>query len=378
MKSAPASRPSSPSPEDADAETRRKMLKFSFRKGGEKAFYAALKLSLQRKAWEGEGISKRKSTPKLGGETSRDGAKSGISAFFHAHTLKQIAEVTTAGILHNVQSNAQGRQTNMTDALQDLEALRIKAQDMVRLAAELNEKLTAASSVTEAADDMNSRDPNARVLKSNEPEEATFIRSSLSQLGLQMSDAPVTPDMITDEKKWITELAKELASVLQGSSKIEGGGGMLKARGIIALDEVWGGWNRARGVSMIPPPTFLQILPLLPQHTNPPIKTRKFSSGLTVLHTPPYGNSAFTDRLCSFLVTAGPQTTIAIAEEEGLTVGMTSMMLDTAEMMGDLVRDDVGLCSIVSGRDDGLGSVGLGEVEWHPNMFTGYVWDGET
>jgi ESCRT-II complex subunit VPS36 len=45
--------------------------------------------------------------------------------------------------------------------------------------------------------------------------------------------------MIKDEDKWINELAKELAGVLKG---------MMKDRGIIALDEVWGGWNRARGV----------------------------------------------------------------------------------------------------------------------------------
>jgi len=73
------------------------------------------------------------------------------------------------------------------------------------------------------------------------PEEATFIRSSLAQLGLQVSNVPVTNDMITDEKKWVNELARELAEVL---------GGMMRDRGIVALDEVWGGWNRARGVGM--------------------------------------------------------------------------------------------------------------------------------
>jgi len=46
------------------------------------------------------------------------------------------------------------------------------------------------------------------------PEEAIFIRSSLAQLGLQVSNVPVTNDMITDEKKWVNELARELAEVL--------------------------------------------------------------------------------------------------------------------------------------------------------------------
>ena len=71
-----------------------------------------------------------------------------------------------------------------------------------------------------------------------------------------MSNTPVTLDMIRDEKKWIEELARELARVLQGRRGDEKeqrdrdgvGRGMMKERGIVALDEVWGGWNRARGV----------------------------------------------------------------------------------------------------------------------------------
>jgi len=140
-----------------------------------------------------------------------------------------------------VETSAQGRETGMLDALQDLEALMVKAKDMVRLAAELNEKLTAASApVTSQV--------AAGLASPAEPEEATFIRSSLSQLGLQMSNAPVTLDMMKDEKRWFEELARELAQVLQGSFSSSKEGGMMKDRGVIALDEVWGGWNRARGV----------------------------------------------------------------------------------------------------------------------------------
>ena len=134
-----------------------------------------------------------------------------------------------------MESSAQGRETHMKDALQDLEALRVKAKDMVKLAAELNEKLTIAQSTSKSS------------LNSSEPEEATFILSSLSQLGLQMSNTPVTLDMMKDERKWFEELARELAGVLQGTTKP----GIMKERGIIALDEVWGSWNRARGVGTL-------------------------------------------------------------------------------------------------------------------------------
>lgn len=158
--------------------------------------------------------------------------------------------LTIAGILRTVESSAQGRETGMLDALQDLEALMVKAKDMVRLAAELNEKLTAASTTSTQPLSFASSPASSSttLVSSSEPEEATFIRSSLSQLGLQMSNAPVTLDMMKDERRWIEELARELAQILQGSPSSREGAGMMKDRGMIALDEVWGGWNRARGV----------------------------------------------------------------------------------------------------------------------------------
>lgn len=133
----------------------------------------------------------------------------------------------------------------MQDALQDLEALMIKWKDMVRLAQDLNERLTAASTSTPAYPYGVSETGPAMTTQAVEPEEATFIRSSLAQLGLQMDNTPVTLDMVRDERRWVEELAKELAGILQGQGKTQG---MMRKRGIIGLDEVWGGWNRARGV----------------------------------------------------------------------------------------------------------------------------------
>lgn len=173
------------------------------------------------------------------------------------------------GILRTVESSAQGRDSHLSDALHDLEALMVQAKDMVRLAAELNEKLTAASTTaTNANPSSDAMSPcgstsMTTLVPSTEPEEATFIRSSLSQLGLQMSDTPVTLDMIKDERKWTEELARELARILQGQGqgaplKQGNNTGMMRERGVIALDEVWGGWNRARGVGA----PFLFIHPL--------------------------------------------------------------------------------------------------------------------
>jgi len=224
LKSAPSSRPSSPETDDEDP-TATRIIKVSFRKGGDKAFYSMLKRSLKGKMWESNGIgtSTRGSDPGLLSDRNTVG-RSGIT-----------------GILRTVESEAQGRETGMLDALQDLQALMVKAKDMVRLAAELNEKLTAASTAGNSQS-------SPTLVSPAEPEEATFIRSSLSQLGLQMANAPVTLDMMKDERLWIEELARELAQILQGSFSPSKERGMMKDRGVVALDEVWGGWNRARGV----------------------------------------------------------------------------------------------------------------------------------
>lgn len=131
----------------------------------------------------------------------------------------------------------------MEDALQDLEALMVKAREMVKLAEDLNERLSAVSTTNSGT-----ATPTSVGSGAVEPEEATFIRSSLAQLGLQISNAPVTLDMIRDERKWTEELAKELANVLQGQGGKNEGGALMNRRGIVGLDEVWGGWNRARGV----------------------------------------------------------------------------------------------------------------------------------
>jgi ESCRT-II complex subunit VPS36 len=139
----------------------------------------------------------------------------------------------------------QEREVEMNVAFGDMESLMLKAKDMVKLAAELNEKLTAITA------NSNNLSSSSLASSGEEPEEATFIRSSLSQLGLQMSNVAVTIDMMKDERVWLEELAKELGKVLQGALNANREGtprGMMKDKGIIALDEVWGGWNRARGV----------------------------------------------------------------------------------------------------------------------------------
>lgn len=121
-----------------------------------------------------------------------------------------------------------------------------KAKQMVEHASILNAKLSAQEEEIARRRALFPDLPiSASLAKATEPEEATFIRSSLAQLGLPT--VAVTQDMVKDENTYHEELAKELAGVLTG----RGGKGkalMSEREGIIGLDEVWGGWNRARGI----------------------------------------------------------------------------------------------------------------------------------
>lgn len=108
----------------------------------------------------------------------------------------------------------------------------------------------------------------------------------------------------------------------------------------------------------------------LPNHTEPVIRHRAFSSGLNVLHTPPYTQAAFAARISSFLVLSGPKTTMEIAVEENLTVGLVSEMMDAVEVDGNVCRDDS------SAAITGGGSVTVSELRWWGNLFIDYIWDG--
>jgi len=122
--------------------------------------------------------------------------------------------------------------------------------------------------------------------------------------------------------------------------------------------------------ALIPPSTFLQVIPLLATYTHPPVQRRAFPSGLQVLHTPLYTHAAFSSRLVNHLTTTGPGTTIDL--EEDLPVGLLAEMIEAVvEDDGQICRDDGG-ASIVGGGS-GTGS----EIQWWANVFVECGWIGQ-
>ena len=240
----------------------------------------------------------------------------------------------------NLESKA--KDDHMQDAFKDLEVLMVRAGEMVQLAQSLNARLTAQQASSSG---------------SVSEEDATLIRSSLVQLGLP---APaLTQDMVRDERRYHEGLAKELGHILTGTEtasgsqigKGEGKSGLMvgkKGRGVIALDEVWGLWMRARGVALLPPATLVGILSYLPLHTSPPIHALTFPSKLRVIHTPAFSPETLLSRILARMTpetfpddgTSVPAlneeksfSLLEIASNEGLPIGLTKELMECIEVL---------------------------------------------
>ncbi|ODO08108.1 hypothetical protein I350_03692 [Cryptococcus amylolentus CBS 6273] len=289
------------------------IIRFSFRKGGDKDAYNKLKSILGDKAWERASGAGNVGTP-LG----PDGERSGAGIY---------------GILQSIDLNAKAQDSHMQHAFADLEALMLRAGEMVKLAQSLNQKLSAQQSGNGSG---------------ATEEEATMIRTTLVQLGLE---APaLTKEMAKTKLDYHEGLARELGGLLTG----RGESGLMvgeKGRGVIGLDEVWGLWMRARGVALLPPQTLVDVLPHLPSNTNPSITSLSLPSTLHVLHTPSFSTSSILLRTLERLNPAPEDaegagseeksfSLIEFASQESLPIGLAQEFVELMESEGGLARDD--------------------------------------
>lgn len=105
----------------------------------------------------------------------------------------------------------------------------------------------------------------------------------------------------------------------------------------------------------------MQVVDRLPQHTSPKILTRAFRSGLRVVHTPWYTHKEFASRLLILLRASGPKTTIQVANQENVSIGLIQEMITSVEEEGRIVQDEAA----------------NGNVLWWPNEIVSFVWDGD-
>lgn len=303
--------PPTPTPRAGAGAGGAPFVRLSFRKGGDRTFYTALKKALDSREWE---------TPTATAALS--GA--GIDA-----------------ILKGLDLETRGRSDEMDDALKDLNALMAKAKVMVRAHRRRAVVARSPSSHRRRIQVDMARSINERLKAGAPAQDETAIRSSLVQLGLE------APAVTADTDQYHKELARELSSLL---SHIVGDR-------IVGLDQVWCLYNRARGVALVSPRDFVLALP----HVR--LTTRRFPSGLTVLHTSRFSDRAYASRLLevvdlrSVLSLGSSERTgisdLEIAQLEHIPVGIAHELSLHLERRGWLCRDDQAA--------DG--------VRWHRNYF---------
>ncbi|GAA5931968.1 hypothetical protein JCM10213_006718 [Rhodosporidiobolus nylandii] len=383
---APTPRPSTPAP--AAGGDKPEFVRLSFRKGGAGGFYTKLKEELAARRWEVRGVEKKSTGPAKGkgkeGEAGEEegkgggggiGAPSSLALMFgssdapcpsvHPATPLPYSPLTRPrradAILRTLDLSAQEREDEMDVALADLESLMKRAGEMIALARSLSTQSTQSSALSPSA----SPSPSSS-------EAAQLATRSLSQLGL-LSAPAVTAAEARSQEEYHRQLAGELRDVVRksgllGSFDTEGEGDEERGRGIVGLDEVWCAWNRARGVALVSPRDLrlaLSHLPALPPSPSaPPLRTRTFPSGLTILHTPRFSLPSFSARVLEALdvrqaVAASLEELPSDAEEAAEREGLT--LLDLARLEGlsvGLVKELVELVEL----GDGASGRGGGEI----------------
>lgn len=330
------SRATTPAPPSSFPED--SYIRLSFRKGGDKTFYFSLKKALQSKSWNTTGLKHGLEFAKSSGSLEHESSQKDPQNVSRPIGIDRI--------LKTMDSQQQAHRSELTEGLQDLQALMAKAKEMVQLSQFLNAKLTSLESNPKNSDEAESPE-----------QKAGLIRSSLVKLGLPTP--AVTSDMISSDQAYFKELAKELGGLLTrtmgGESGIMFHGFRDLAVGIRPLDEIWCIWNRARGISLVSPAEMLSACHHLPEYTVPEIRLRTFKSGLRVLHTPYFSEQEFENRLVRKLrntsdddgqgedVQAACETehdgytklprvsTLEIAQAERLSVNLTTELIESIE-----------------------------------------------
>ncbi|GAA5989785.1 hypothetical protein JCM10908_002321 [Rhodotorula pacifica] len=382
--SAPPSRANTPGPTTDPASAipapaGSVFVRLSFRRGGEKTFYAALKEALAKRAWDLSAAAAAAAATKK--DLRRSGTHKSTSST--AGSSPEFANpgvgVGIDAIMRGMDLDSRDRGDSLDDALKDLDSLMRKAKDMISLAQTINARLAPSNTA-------------GAPTTAEERQAVSLASTSLQSLGLV--SAAVTADLVSDSKRYHQELAKELAEVLRKGNVME------KQGGIVGLDEVWCLWNRARGVALVSPKDLRLAASYLPQYslsTSSAVRLRVFPSGLTILHTPRFSLASFASRIFELLdlrqamvaslteaevlgITEIEQreregvNVLEVAKAEQLSVGLAKEMMDLLEL---------GEVASTSGERRGGGHVVRDEqggegTRWFRNLITNAVWDGQT
>ncbi|ANB15638.1 ESCRT-II subunit protein VPS36 [Sugiyamaella lignohabitans] len=289
------------------------VIKLSFRGNGDKSFFTALKKALASKEWVSA------SNTSLGSGIRRvTSAEKGTNAV-------DSQDFTPRQGIHGLQQagerSRQQRQEILGSALDDLQGLMSRAQDLIKLAEQYAHHLEK--------EEMSSNNASLSARKA--------LRQSSQALGLDSTI--VTKEMAHDPEVFHSELARQLAEFLDNS------GILAREGGVITLFDLFAIYNRARGFSLISPKDLYSAAELF-EKLQLPIRLRKFKSGLFVVQESYRTPQVIIRHLNEWFASVEPyKAAIGFSPQDasakfGWSLTVATEELEMAEAQGALCRDE--------------------------------------
>nr|CAG4641028.1 EOG090X09MN [Eulimnadia texana] len=265
-------------------------IKLSFTSGGSGNFSSELGKVLIKKSWETASI--QSGTP--------------------VNTVKPSNIVTRSGIVgieRKMQEKVQQTSENISIAFQDLKNLMDMAKDMVNLARNM------ATRIKEKQGDISE-------------DETIAFKSYLLSLGI---DDPVTRESYASGDAYRTDLAKQIATILEQPIKESGG--------MMGMTDAFCRVNRARGLELLSPDDFYQACRLMAQ-LKLPVRMRAFESGVLVLQLQSQSDTELDKKTLQMLEERSYLTAEDLARDLGISVILARERLLSAERAALACRDD--------------------------------------
>lgn len=261
-------------------------VRLSFRESGEAEFFRFFQETLQQKRWEQPILPP--SQPGASGARHRPGI---------------------VGIERSIQQKNKDTDKSISQSFQDLKKLMDKAQEMVSLSKTIVTKI---------------RDKQGDITE----DETVKFKSYLLSMGIP---DPVTRETHGTGDKYYTELAKQLAAVLETPIKESGG--------MMTLTDVYCRVNRARGMELLSPEDLLNACEMF-EFLRLPVRLRVFDSGVMVIQSKDHSEDKVIKSTAALVEEKSSLTAEELAQQIGLSVILAKERLLLTEKVGGVCRDD--------------------------------------
>ncbi|KAJ1972843.1 Vacuolar protein-sorting-associated protein 36 [Dimargaris xerosporica] len=336
--SSPASTPASPLAPNTRpnaSDSRSSMVKLSFRNGGSTTFHTALLDALDAEAWASDTSQTRSASlptedafptqsrhPSQNTKGNEPGHAVMPNAMRTNSQTSQTFQSSVGGISHilrRVDQTHRATEDTLSEAFQDLGALRTKVTQMVQLAQTLMEKSARQQQQQQQQSSCAVHSPALSTDENN-------FKQWLTTLGIE---SPVTRD--SAGAVYHQELAKELEEFLENV--------LPRVGGIMTLVDVYCVFNRARGVALVSPEDIANACRLFePQGLS--LRLRKFPSGLVAVQSSDLSDDVMARRFNQYLRGFGAMSALELASYEQMAVPLLNELLLAVEARGEICRDE--------------------------------------